>query len=181
MITSVLAALRDKGLWNPTSARLAYSASWGDLLTNYDYVDEQGRLLYQVCRFVPKTFRPRRPDGCGGWRWGYGNVRRVLYRLPEVLEAPIVFVTQGERDVESLRDYGFVATTNAGGAEARWLPGFTDALRGREVFLIPDNDPPGRQRVLRIARTVGHGEAEHSRTGGREGCRSVRTGHRSLS
>jgi putative DNA primase/helicase len=61
---------------------------------------------------------------------------------------------EGERDVETLRDYGFVATTNAGGAKAHWAPQFTEALRGREVILIPDNDAPGRKRVMNIARAL---------------------------
>jgi len=81
----------------------------------------------------------------------------VLYRLPEVLEAPIIFVVEGEKDVEKLREHGFVATTNAGGAKAKWLPQYTEALRGREVILIPDNDAPGRQRGAAIARALlGH-------------------------
>ena len=50
-----------------------------------------------------------------------------------------------------------MATTNAGGAKAPWLPAYTAALRGREVILIPDNDPPGRQRVVTVARALlGH-------------------------
>src|SRR5262249_32628833 len=79
---------------------------------------------------------------------------QVLYRLPEVLEAPIVFITEGEKDVETLRDYGFVATTNAGGAKAPWLSQFTESLRGRECILIPDNDPPGWKRVAFIAKAL---------------------------
>jgi hypothetical protein len=35
-----------------------------------------------------------------------------LYRLPEVPRASIVFVVEGEKDVETLRARGFVATTN---------------------------------------------------------------------
>ena len=65
-----------------------------------------------------------------------------------------MFVVEGEKDVETLRSQGFVATTNAGGANAPWLPAFTDSLRGREVILIPDNDPPGRARVVTIARAL---------------------------
>jgi hypothetical protein len=64
-------------------------------------MDEDGVLLYQVCRFEPKTFRQRRPDGNGGWKWNLNGTRRVLYRLREVLEAPIVFVVEGEKDVET--------------------------------------------------------------------------------
>ena len=123
------------------------------IVATYDYTDEHGNLLYQVVRYQPKDFKQRRPDGCGGWTWRKG-ARQVLYRLPEVLEAPIVFVVEGERDVETLREYGFVATTNAGGAKSHWAPQYTESLRGREVILIPDNDAPGRKRVLNIARAL---------------------------
>jgi putative DNA primase/helicase len=71
-----------------------------------------------------------------------------------VLENPIVFVVEGEKDVETLRSHGFVATTNAGGAKAPWLQSYTDALRGREVVIIPDNDPPGWQRAFVISRAL---------------------------
>ena len=78
----------------------------------------------------------------------------MLYHLREVLEAPIVFVVEGEKDADTLRSHGFVATTNVGGAEAPWLPEYTEALCGREVILIPDRDLPGRRRVTRIARAL---------------------------
>src|SRR5205807_2145062 len=123
---------------------------WGELICTYNYTDKSSNLLYQVCRFLPKGFRPRYPDGRGGWTWRK-NPQQVLYRLPEVMKAPIVFVVEGEKDAESLRANGFVASTNAGGANAAWLPEYTEALSGREVILIPDNDEPGRQRVLMIA------------------------------
>jgi putative DNA primase/helicase len=80
-------------------------------------------------------------------------VRRVLYRLPELCAAPIVFVVEGEKDVETLRAHGFVATTNAGGANA-WRHEYAHYLAGREVVLIPDNDLPGWQRVFKIARDL---------------------------
>jgi 5S rRNA maturation endonuclease (ribonuclease M5) len=119
----------------------------------YDYCDEAGTLLYQVCRTEPKGFYQRRPDGHGSWIYRK-SPRQVLYRLAEVLEAPIVLVVEGEKDVETLRSHGFVATTNAGGANAPWLPGYTEALCGREVILIPDNDAVGKKRVLNIARAL---------------------------
>jgi hypothetical protein len=148
----VIAALRTRGLW-PQSERREHPDHWGVIVRTYDYRDEDGALLYQVCRFEPKSFRPRRPDGRGGWRWGYGDVRRVLYRLPEVLGAPIVFVTEGEKDVETLRAHGFVATTNAGGANG-WRDEFNPVFAGREVIILPDDDPPGWRRALQISRGV---------------------------
>ena len=151
---SVLSALRERGLWNTSPSATDHVGSNRVIVQTYDYVDEQSRLLYQICRYEPKTFRPRRPDGVGGWSWGYANVRRVLYRLPAILEASIVFLVEGEKGVDRLFSCGFVATTNSGGSEAPWLERYTECLRGREVVLIPDNDQPGRRRALRIARAL---------------------------
>jgi hypothetical protein len=144
---AVVGALKAKGLWPEREHQNRV------IVAAYDYRDEIGRLLYQVVRTEPKGFFQRRPDEFGGWINRKGK-RQVLYRLREVLEAAIVFCVEGERDVETLRSYGFVSTTNAGGADAPWLPQYTASLRGREVILIPDNDPPGRKRVLRIARAL---------------------------
>jgi putative DNA primase/helicase len=145
----VVQALKARGLWETAPERI-----WAKrIVAIYDYTNAAGELLYQIVRFAPKDFRQRRPDGRGGWIWKK-HPNQVLYHLPEILEAPIVFVVEGERDVETLRAHGFVATTNAGGAKAPWLPQFTEALRGREVILMPDADQPGRARVVRIARAL---------------------------
>ena len=145
---NVISALRARGLWNAPSP-----VAGRRIVATYDYTDEYGELLYQVVRYDPKDFKQRRPDDRGGWNWKKGE-RQVLYRLREVLEAPIVFVTEGERDVESLRSRGFVATTNAGGAKAPWLREFSETLRGRECIIVPDADIPGRQRALKIVRAL---------------------------
>jgi 5S rRNA maturation endonuclease (ribonuclease M5) len=150
----VIEALKGRGLWESTSRK--FGEKMGRIVTEYNYTDAAGNLLYQVVRFEPKDFRPRYPDGRGGWIWKK-HPRQVLYRLPEVLESAICFVVEGEKDVESLRERGFVATTNAGGAKSPWLQQFTEALAGREVNIIPDNDQPGWERVKVIARALlGH-------------------------
>ncbi len=74
----------------------------GKIITAYDYKDESGVLLYQNVRFEPKDFRQRRSDGKGGWVWNLNGVRRVLYRLPELLAPTIsrnewVFFCEGEK------------------------------------------------------------------------------------
>jgi hypothetical protein len=142
----VLDRLRIRGLWGA-------DAIDPQIVATYDYTDEDGELLYQIVRYVPKNFKQRRPAADGTWLWRK-HPRQVLYRLREVIEAPIVFVVEGEKDVEALRDYGFVATTNAGGANAPWLSSYSAALAGREVILIPDNDAPGWQRATAIARAL---------------------------
>ncbi len=63
------------------------SANGGRIVATYRYTDESGNLLFQVVRNEPKDFRQHRPNGNGGWIWILEGVRRVLYRLPEVITA----------------------------------------------------------------------------------------------
>ena len=149
---AVISALKDRGLWPHDDGRRGERR----VVAQYSYTDEQGTLLYQIVRTDPKGFFQRYPDGRGGWI-NRKHPRQVLYRLAGVLTAWIVFVCECEKDVDRLRDEGFIETPNAGGANAPWLPQYTEALRGREVILIPDNDPPGRSRVVDIAKALlGH-------------------------
>jgi hypothetical protein len=57
-----------------------------EIVARYDYCDESAELLFQVVRFDPKDFRQRKPNDTGGWTWKLGDVRRVLYKLPELIE-----------------------------------------------------------------------------------------------
>jgi hypothetical protein len=120
----------------------------------YDYKDENGALLFQTVRqklidphLWPnesrKRFRQRAPDGKGNWVWSLKGVRRVLYRLPELLAASsdaTVWIVEGEKDCDRLRGLGLVATCNPMGA-GKWIDEFSDFLIGRDVIIIPDNDP----------------------------------------
>jgi hypothetical protein len=76
------------------------------IVATYDYRDEKGVLLFQVCRFDPKDFRPRRPDG----KLTLEGVRRVLYRLPDVLKAvaegATIYLVEGEKDADNLHRLG---------------------------------------------------------------------------
>lgn len=140
------------GLWPERNAR----ADRRQIVAEYNYTDESGSLMYQVLRTDPKGFFQRYPNGNGGWI-NRKHPQQVLYRLPDLIRSSIIFVVEGEKDAETLFDHGYVATTNAGGANTPWLPQYTESLRGKEVILIPDNDPPGRQRVLAIAQALrGH-------------------------
>ena len=103
--------------------------------------DENSVLLFQVVRFEPKDFRQRRPDG-DGWTWSVKGVRRVPYRLPELLEAGdrVVFVVEGEKSVDRLCGLGIPATCSPGGA-GKWHHALTEFFKGADVVVVPDRDP----------------------------------------
>jgi AAA domain len=155
------------------------------ITAKYDYVDEHGEVLYQVCRTSPKGFFQRRQDENDNWIYGlsageyaqhpsgdwrtvkddtpasyprrrFDEVRRVLYRLPELIEAhesTPVYVCEGEADVENLRSLGLVATTNPSGA-GKWRDDYSEHLRGRHVVILPDNDGPGREHAEQVAKAL---------------------------
>lgn len=119
----------------------------------YDYTDEQGNLLYQVCRYEPKDFRQRQPDSSGGWKWNMDGVTRVLYRLPQVLGSQTVVCAEGEKDCDTLAEMGWAATCNVGGAE-KWLDAYTDFLAGKDIIIVPDNDEKGQKHAKLIAASL---------------------------
>jgi putative DNA primase/helicase len=125
------------------------------IVKTYDYVNAEGKLLYQVCRYDPKDFRQRRPAENGsGWVWNMQGIERVPYRLQEVIEAIAnqhrVIICEGEKDAETLWAMGVPATCNAGGA-GKWRDEYDQHFREADVVVIPDNDQPGRDHAREVA------------------------------
>jgi putative DNA primase/helicase len=145
---------------------------WDDrIVCTYDYRDEAGQLLYQVARLRdPKDFRQRKPIGARInletgqretiWKWSTKGVRRVLYRLPELLAADPrqwVIIPEGEKDCDNCAKAGLIATTNSQGA-GKWHTldegSLAKALKGRRVCLVPDNDAAGLRHALEVAKSL---------------------------
>ena len=159
---AVLAAL-------PVEARELFAAPGGGIgkreVATYDYHDERGRLLYQSVRYEPgdngnaKTFRMRRPDPSapGGWDYHLNGTKKVLYRLPDVVEAVAsgkrVWIVEGEKDADALRARGHVATTNPNGA-GKWRDEYSQALKGADVVIVADRDAPGYAHAQDVARKL---------------------------
>jgi energy-coupling factor transporter ATP-binding protein EcfA2 len=153
----------------------------GTEVERYTYRGAGGELLFDVVRyemrdsehpacgekqFMQQAYLPDHEDaggidnGCpGGYVWGRKKhgVETVLYRLPKVLKAAedgrIVFVVEGEKDVHTLEDWGFTATTNPQGA-GKWMQRHTEALSGARVVILPDNDSEGREHGRMVAQEV---------------------------
>ena len=113
-----------------------------EVAATYTYTDEHGAPLFCAERRVPKDFRQYRMVG-GRKVYQLGDVRRVLYRLPQVIEAVAngrtVWVAEGEKDVHALEAAGAVATCNPMGA-GKWLPEYAGTLAGADVVIVADGD-----------------------------------------
>lgn len=164
---NVVDALRSRGLW-PTPERrrdewlewrpgIRYPAAWGRIVREYVYRDANGRELYSVFRLEPKTFRQGFRDNSDRWVWRK-HPHQVPYRLPELLDAEIAFVVEGEKDADTLAEHGFAATCNAGGAgkwarlfhKHNWARYFAD----KTILVIPDNDAPGLKHAAEVVSTL---------------------------
>lgn len=131
----------------------------------YTYRDEQGEDLYDVVRRPGKEFAQRRYIEDGLTEWGLGDTRRVLYKLPELLEAAPeswVFIVEGEKDAEAFIDRGYVATCNVGGA-GKWQDEYSEFLRGRKVAIVQDKDEAGRKHAAQVMLSLKKHGAEEIR------------------
>ena len=139
----------ERGEWTPH----------GEAIAVYDYRDEAGTLLYQVLRTAGKQFPQRRPDQTAktGWRWQLGDCRRVLYRLPQIMEAvaagQTVYVTEGEKDAQALVAQGKQATCNPGGA-GKWRAEYAQVLADATVIVCADKDTPGQAHARAVAASL---------------------------
>lgn len=121
----------------------------------YSYTDELGNEIWQQVRFPGKKFKRRHQDPDDdkadedGWVWNTNDCRKVPYRLPEVIAAvaagEMVYVCEGEKDAESMRAVGKVATTSGG--TGTWRAEFNEFFSGAKVVVIQDKDEPGRNHA----------------------------------
>lgn len=96
-----------------------------------------------------------RLPGLEFFRKGTGDEPDLLYRLPE-LQAEMaarpddpVFITEGEKDADTLCELGLIATTNPNGA-LNWRADFSARFAGHDVAVLIDNDDKGRTRGAKL-------------------------------
>lgn len=132
------------------------------------YRDEKDRVLYANFRYEPKTFRQLKPAENGLWYSTTSGVRRVLYKLPELLAAKRsepVFAVEGEKDVETLLGLGLVATSSKTWGDE--VDQCAAAIKGRRVVVIPDDDSNAkeakdRDKGKRIANAFAEAARKHA-------------------
>jgi 5S rRNA maturation endonuclease (ribonuclease M5) len=64
-----------------------------------------------------------------------------------------VFPCEGEKDCETARALGIVATCNPGGA-GKWREEYAEHLRGKQIIIIADKDEPGRKHAEKMAESL---------------------------
>jgi RecA-family ATPase len=138
---------RDLGLLPPREQ--SSGATWRET-GHYEYVGADGLVAYRTVRLEKqgerKRFKAEHPNGRGGWAPKIDGIPRVLYRLPDILAADPatpIYLVEGERKADKLASWSLVATAVAFGAKG-WRKEYAEALKGRTVIILPDNDDEGR-------------------------------------
>lgn len=83
-----------------------------------------------------------------------GGSCRLLYHLDKIT-GDTVYIPEGEKDVETLEEMGYIATTNGGGAGEKWKKEYTDQLNGiKTAIILADNDDAGRNHARNVAESL---------------------------
>jgi hypothetical protein len=128
----------------------------------YPYGDADGDVRFVIVRTghgKRKKFSCYHVDEHGERRRGIRGLKRLLYRLPEVLAAAelgeSIYLCEGEKDADAMAGaYGVCATTNPHGGTA-WANdcdhyGYDACLKGAKVVVVEDADTAGRLRTGQI-------------------------------
>lgn len=148
---------KSKGRVFPTAcdAVVALERQHGKRSALWTYTTAHGEPVGVVVRWDRDNKKDIRPVSLhpNGWRIEAMPDPRPLYNLPALVKAAVVLVVEGEKCADAARALGFIATTSAGGSQAvrktDWSP-----LAGKEVWLLPDNDDPGRKYAETVTDTL---------------------------
>jgi hypothetical protein len=122
------------------------------------YEDEEGKAAFAIIRITlpgtdnngkrKKTFRPVRRV-VGGFEFGSPKGKLPIYRKPKLMGSKRIFVTEGEKAADAGAKIGLATTTTAHGAQSAAKSDLSP-LAGRDVVILPDNDPPGQHYATTI-------------------------------
>lgn len=71
-----------------------------------------------------------------------------LYNSESFHTTDTIFLVEGEKSVETLREIDLVATTTINGANKSWNERLTPLLKGKKVILVPDCDKVGVESMI---------------------------------
>lgn len=83
----------------------------------------------------------------------------VLYNLPDILKADVVYFTEGEKDADTLKELGIAGTTTPGGGRglsgySKKNPNLFDPIKDKEIRIVSDNDEVGSEYIRQVIEQV---------------------------
>jgi len=125
----------------------------GGLVAVWTYPGDAARVARFNLKDGGKEFRPVHRLENGAWAIGDPPGLWPLYRVDELPTAGSVCVCEGEKSADCAWSIGLATVTSAHGSNAAdktdWTP-----LAGRDVVILPDNDPAGEHYAKDVARIL---------------------------
>ncbi|MGV0398737.1 AAA family ATPase [Corynebacterium suicordis] len=115
----------------------------------YNYSDG-----FSVVRSAQKTFTQCCAHGVAPSKCTKGckDKIRALYGVESLAHDGMVFITEGEKDVDAIHaSWSLPAVSQHGGANARLNTSDWSVLDSRDVTIVADNDDPGIKRAQKLA------------------------------
>lgn len=137
----------------------------GSFVMGLDFVDKKGEP-HEFIKSTNGSWLRATPERRGWWPnaeiktfAAAGNVEHWLYNANAAIDElseprddqRTIFIPEGEKKVDVLKEWGLLGVTNSGGAK-HFTPACAEFFRGaRHVVLLQDNDRAGAERVAKIA------------------------------
>ncbi len=107
----------------------------------------------------------KKPDGSKTARWeryegntlvkNLNGLQMPLYHVYNLTDnTKPVFIVEGEKDVETMENLGYIATTSPNGAGSKWKENYTECINGFDVIILADNDEVGFNHATNIAENI---------------------------
>ena len=121
------------------------------VLRSYIYRNELGEPIRKVTKFEDESWRQH---GCfdNEWKPTVKELPNIPYQLEELHydhSDRLVFILEGEKDVDRAFALGLLATCNVGGA-GNWKPELNKYLVNRKICIVPDNDTAGLDHAVKV-------------------------------
>ncbi|QQN74830.1 AAA family ATPase [Croceicoccus sp. YJ47] len=132
------------------------------IVATFEFADGDGETIYRKHRIEPgrdgraKEFAFDHLNASGGWVSGRGD-DAVPYRLPDLVTAhrdlPI-YMAEGEAKADKLASWGLLATSHKDWKSFE----FSGYVKGRTVYILPDNDETGAREAVKAKEAIERAE-----------------------
>ncbi|MBQ3371825.1 MAG: AAA family ATPase [Oscillospiraceae bacterium] len=136
----------------------------GRVTDEYIYTDPSGTPVLKKVRLQysdSKSFYWQHFTG-SSWKTGRNGITPPLYNQNAMEKDNMIFLVEGEKDVKTVKQFGWTAVSLPDGAASRWREEYGPLFRGKEVYILPDNDSAGEQYARMLAEKL-FGYADHVR------------------
>ena len=121
------------------------------ILREHIYRDETGEPVRKAIKYADGSWRQYGWND-GDWAPKVKGLRNIPYQLEELTQDHsdrMLFIFEGEKDVDRAIKFGLLATSNVGGA-GNWTAELNQYLIGKRVCIVPDNDAAGLSHADKV-------------------------------